>query len=159
MLARFSAVKRSDRLRAIGWLVLTCGLIGAAGFYWVETRAAGPALDDTTALGYARSLHHQMGVMMGQFGILLTEWQDALTSPAGEALLIALGAGLVAGCFFRMAWVIDQEEQRGDVDVAALVGRLLPPLTIPANGVHLQSTDQTETRGEEAGDDFGRRAD
>ena len=46
-------------------------------------------LDDTTALGYQRSFQHGMGVMMGQFGVMLTEWQHALTTPLGEALVIA----------------------------------------------------------------------
>ena len=110
MLARFRALKRSDRLRVIGWLVLGSGLAGAAVFYWVSVRAAGPVLDDTTALGYRRSLNHQMGVMMGHFGIMLTEWQEALTSPTDEALLIAACAGLLAGYFFRVAWVVDHDE-------------------------------------------------
>jgi hypothetical protein len=111
MLARFSALKRSDRLRAIGWLVLTLGLAGAAVLYWVETRSADPLLDDLTALGYSRSLQHGMGVMMGQSGMILTEWQQDLTSPTGQSVLAALGAALVAGYFFRVAWVIDAEQE------------------------------------------------
>jgi hypothetical protein len=110
MVARFRALKRSDRLRAIGWLVLGSGVVCAVVFYWVQMRAAGPVLDDTTALGYRRSLEHQMGVMMGRFGIMLTEWREALTSPTGEALMIAACAALLAGYFFRVAWVVDQDE-------------------------------------------------
>src|SRR5215469_6564281 len=111
MLQRFARLKRSDRLRTIGWVILACGLVSAAVFYWLATRAAGPPLDDATALGYRRSLEYQTGVMMGRFGVLLTEWHDALTSPAGEAVLIAVGAALLAGYFFRVAWVIDEEER------------------------------------------------
>ena len=37
--------------------------------------------------------------------------QQTLTSPAGEALMIVLVAALLAGYFFRVAWVIDQEQQ------------------------------------------------
>lgn len=111
MLARLSALKRSDRLRAIGWLVLAFGLAGAAVLYWVETRNADPLLDDLTALGYSRSLQHGMGVMMGQSGVILTEWQHDLTSPIGQAVIAALCAGLVAGYFFRVAWVIDAEQE------------------------------------------------
>jgi lysozyme family protein len=110
MLARFSALKRSDRLRATGWLVLASGLSGAAAF-WVKARTANPALDDVTALGYTRSLRHGMGVMMGQFGLILTDWQESLTSPLGQALTIAVCAVLVAGYFFRVAWVLDAEEE------------------------------------------------
>jgi hypothetical protein len=111
MLTWFAALKRSDRLRAIGWFVLASGLAGAAALYWVETRTANPALDDVTALGYTRSLKHGMGVMMGQFGVVLTEWQESLTSPIGQALVTAICAALVAGYFFRVAWVLDAEQE------------------------------------------------
>jgi hypothetical protein len=110
MWARFSALKQSDQLRAIGWLVLACGLIGAAVFYLVESRASEPQLDDQTALGLTRALQHQIGALMGHFGLILSDWQNVLMSPAGEAVMIAIGAALAAGYFFRVAWVLDQEE-------------------------------------------------
>ena len=110
MLARFSALKRSARLRATGWLVLVSGLAGAAAF-WVKARTVDPVLDDVTALGYTRSLRHGMGVMMGPFGLILTEWQESLMSPIGQALMIAVCAVLMAGYFFRVAWVLDAEEK------------------------------------------------
>jgi hypothetical protein len=111
MLARLSALKQSDRLRAIGWCVLVFGLAGAAVFYGIKAQTVDPALDDTTALGYTRSLQHGLGVMMGPFGAILTEWEQRLTSPIGQALMIALAAALVAGYFFRVAWVLDAEEE------------------------------------------------
>lgn len=107
---RFSALKRTDRLRATGWLVLASGVTCAAVFYWIQVRSGDPALNDLTALGYSRSLNHGMGVMMGGLGPMLTEWQQTLTSPIGEALMIVVGAALLAGYFFRVAWVIDQED-------------------------------------------------
>jgi hypothetical protein len=110
MLHWFSAGTRAERLRAIGWCVLAAGLAGAAAFYWVKMATADPTLDDTTALGYSRSMQHGMGVMMGQSGIILTTWQQDLTSPLGQAVLIAIGAALMAGYFFRVAWVLDAEE-------------------------------------------------
>jgi hypothetical protein len=109
MLARWSALTRSDRHRAAGWCVLACGLVGAAVFYWMKTRNADPALDDLNALGYSRSMQHGMGVMMGPLGAILTDWQQILTSALGQTLTIALCAALVAGYFFRVAWVIDAE--------------------------------------------------
>src|SRR5581483_9943163 len=102
-------VIQPGRLRTIGWAVLTVGLVGAAGYYWLAAYAADPALNDATALGYRRSLDHQMGVMMGHFGLLLTTWQEWLASPAGTATMIAAAAAIVAGCFFRVAWVRDQD--------------------------------------------------
>ena len=111
MALRLSSLKRSDRLRATGWIVLAVGLSGAAGVYWVRSRAEDAALDDRTALGYTRSLQHGMGVMMGHFGGILTEWQQALASPLGQALTIAVCVALLAGYFFRVAWVIDADEE------------------------------------------------
>src|ERR1700730_13693408 len=111
MLAPFSALKRSDRLRATGWVVLASGLSAASVFYWVKTRTESPVLDDVTALGYTRSLQHGVGVMMGSFGVMLSEWQDRLMSPIGQALMIAACAALLAGYFFRVAWVLDEEEK------------------------------------------------
>lgn len=111
VLAWWSARKHSDRLRAVGWIVVACGVAGAAVFYWAKTRVGDPALDDVNALGYQRSLQHGMGVMMGTFGLILTEWQQALTSPLGETLAILAATALVAGYFFRVAWVIDENEK------------------------------------------------
>ena len=111
MPAWFTLLKRSDRLRAIGWLVVASGLAGAAVLYWVEARAANPALNDATALGYTRSLQHGMGVMMGPFGLVLTEWQESLTSPIGQALITVVCAALVAAYCFRVAWVLDAEQE------------------------------------------------
>ena len=91
--------------------MLASGLLGAAVFYWIKVRTADPALNDLNALGYARSLHHGVGVMMGPFGEMLTEWQDGLMSPLGQAVMIAIFAALVAAYFFRVAWVLDAEEQ------------------------------------------------
>ena len=77
------------------------------------TRAftADPVLNDLTALGYTRSLQHGMGVMMGPFGLVLTEWREGLMSPIGQTLMIAIVAALVAGYFFRVAWVLDAEQE------------------------------------------------
>ena len=81
-------------------------------FYRVKSQIADPVLNDVTALGYTRSLQHGMGVMMGPLGMMLTEWQQSLTSPIGQALTIAVCAALVAGYFFRVAWVLDAEEEK-----------------------------------------------
>ena len=100
-------MKRSDRLRRVGWGVLSCGLAGAAIFYWIKSRSLDSELDDTTALGYSRSLQHGMDVMMGRSGRLLTDMSALLGSPLGQALIIAVCAALAAAYFFRVAWVID----------------------------------------------------
>jgi hypothetical protein len=49
--------------------------------------------------------------MMGDSGKILTEWQRALSSPIGQALIVASCAALVAAYFFRVAWVRQDEER------------------------------------------------
>jgi hypothetical protein len=109
MLSRWSSLKRSDRLRAVGWCVLAIGAAGAAAFYWITSRSAERALDDTTALGYARSMQHGVGVLMGPSGAILTDLQQNLTTPLGETLMILLVVALMAAYFFRVAWVLDAD--------------------------------------------------
>ncbi len=95
----------------MGWLVVVLGLIAAAVTYGVARHDAAQALDDATALGYRRSLNHGVGVMMGSFGLKLTEWQEAWQSPPGMAITVAVCAGLFAAYFFRVAWVLDDDER------------------------------------------------
>jgi hypothetical protein len=109
MLSRWSTLKRSDQLRAIGWCVAAVGAVGAAAFYWIASRSAELAIDDTVALGYAKSMQHGVGVMMGPSGAILTDLQQHLTTPLGETLMIMAGVALTAAYFFRVAWVLDAD--------------------------------------------------
>ena len=102
-------MQRSERMRTMGWTAVACGAIGAGIRYWIVSRTAGFALDDTVALGYSRSVQHGVGVMMGRSGELLTDVSTMLATPLGQALLVLAGAGLIAAYFFRVAWVIDDE--------------------------------------------------
>ena len=49
--------------------------------------------------------------MMGSSGRILTQWQQDLTSPAGQSFLVLLCAALLAGYFFRVAWVNEEDER------------------------------------------------
>lgn len=98
-------------MRKVGWLLLAAGGVAASASFWIDTRNAAQALDDTTALGYTRSLQHGIGVMMGPVGSILTDWQTMLSSPLGRAVTILAVSALFAGYFFRVAWVIDQDAQ------------------------------------------------
>jgi len=109
MASRWTELKRSDQLRLIGRCVLALGAVGAGIFYWVTSHSADRALDDTTALGYAKSMQHGVGVLMGPSGAILTDLQQNLTTPLGETLMIVLFVALVAAYFFRVAWVLDAD--------------------------------------------------
>ena len=111
MLSRFRSDRRSERLRAIGWLVLVLGLVAAAATFGVATYNTDRAIDEAKAPGYARSMRHGMGEMMGTFGLMLTDWYDAWSSPPGQAITVAVCAALLAGYFFRVAWVLDDNDR------------------------------------------------
>ena len=111
MLARYSALKKSDRLRAIGWTVLASGLVATVALYGIKSRSGDLEMNDLNALGYTKSMQHGMGVMMGPLGNMLTDWQHDLASPLGQALSLAVCVALVAGYFFRVAWVLDAEDE------------------------------------------------
>jgi hypothetical protein len=96
------------QLRRIGRIVLGCGLVAAALVYWLYAR--GPAAPNgTTAFEHTRSSDNQLARSMGQFGLVMADWQAALSTPAGHAAGMLVLTLLAAGYFFRVASVTEQE--------------------------------------------------
>jgi len=93
-------VNRARRLRQIGVLVMSCGLAIAVILYWTGRQAA--AVEESAA-GFTRAQEHQMKMLMGPLAVAMSEWADALTSPAGEAIMVAAFAAFVAYMCFRHA--------------------------------------------------------
>ena len=108
-LARWSALNRSARVRVAGTLVLVCGIVGACLFYWIQTRSLPQAIDEFAA-GYEKARQRQMGIMMGNLGVVMVGWMETLADPAAQALMIAASAALVAAVCFRVAWLMDLPE-------------------------------------------------
>jgi hypothetical protein len=98
---RWSSLKRR-RLRVVAALVLVIGVAGACLFYWIQTRAAGPTMDDLMP-GCMRWRERQMGIVMGSLGKRMMEWRDALKEPRTQAIIIAALSALVAVALFRVA--------------------------------------------------------
>lgn len=94
------------RLRRTGRIVLACGLVAAALVYWLYARGPTPA---GAAFEHTRSSDNQMARSMGQFGLVMADWQTALSTPAGHAAGVLVLAVLAAGYFFRVASVTEQE--------------------------------------------------
>lgn len=105
-----------QQLRRTGRIVLVCGLVAAVLVYWIQARgSAGSGADP--AFQHTRSSDNQMGRMMGHFGLVMADWQASLTSPAGYAAGVAVISLLLAGYFFRVASVTEQEmRDRGGED-------------------------------------------
>jgi uncharacterized protein YaiE (UPF0345 family) len=93
-------MNRSRKLRLIGVLVMTGGLVTAGILYWTASQAA--AIEES-AEGFTRAQEHQMKVLMGPLAVAMSGWADALTSPAGEAIIVAAFAAFVAYMCFRHA--------------------------------------------------------
>jgi hypothetical protein len=107
LLARWSSLEPSRRLRAIAVLVFAFGVGGACLFYWLQTRNAGPSMDDLMP-GYTRKRERQMGIMMGSLGMTMMEWMDALKEPRTQAIIIAAVSVLVALALLRVASLMDR---------------------------------------------------
>jgi hypothetical protein len=110
VIAKLASLKQSERLRVIGILVMMLGITSACLFYWIEARSAVPTIDELLP-DYSRDRARQIGILMGNFGVMMLEWTAALNHPAAQAVMIAAVAGLVAlGCF-RAAWLLDDDER------------------------------------------------
>lgn len=107
----FSLRKKSGRLRITGAIVLTLGIIGAGIFYWNDVHRAAADNLDAVLDGYSRSSQHEMGVQMGTLGLIMLGWQETLARPITKALIIVAVTGLFASYFFRVAWVLDDDEK------------------------------------------------
>ncbi len=121
LVARLTSSKKSEQFRAIGTLILVCGVAGACVYYFVNARAAGPSMDDLLP-GYTRARTREVGIMMGQFGVIMTDWTDALAQPGMQAVLIAGVCALIALYFFRAAWVMDDADRHAASDAHGHAG-------------------------------------
>ena len=110
VLAKLRSPRESERLRAIGVLVLVLGCLGAGLYYWREARPAGLTIADLQP-DYQKTRAREIGRLMGHQGIIMLDFQDALDLPGTQAAIIAAVAGLFAAYFFRAAWVLDDEER------------------------------------------------
>src|ERR1700726_3992636 len=94
----------------MGFVVVGLGIPGAGLFYWIEVRAAAPMIDELLP-DYSRERTRDIGIMMGTLGVLMLGWTDALQRPGTQAIIIAAASALVALVCFRLAWVLDYNEQ------------------------------------------------
>ena len=96
------------QLRRTGRIIVFCGLVAAAFVYWLY--AWGPKANDIPLpFQHTRSSDNQIKRSMGQFGLVLTDWESALSTPGGYALGVMVFALLCAGYFFRVASVTEEE--------------------------------------------------
>ena len=106
-MTRWSSQTPARRLRAIGSIVLVCGLSCACVFYWRLTRSSAPTIDELLP-GYSQQRARQTEILMGSFVVTLLRWADVLTEPRSQALIIAGVSALVALACFRVASLLDR---------------------------------------------------
>jgi flagellar basal body-associated protein FliL len=95
----------------IGVTVLLLGLAAAGVVYWMGTHSGEPTEDELLP-GNARAESHQMGLLYGNMGILISQWSDDLKQPGTQAVIIAVVSILIAaGCFY-FARLSDEDEAR-----------------------------------------------
>jgi hypothetical protein len=110
LVARYSSLKESERLRITGTLVLMLGIAVAVLYYWSEVRPAPQTMNDLLP-GYTRSQARGVTMLMGHTGVMMLEWQDALARAGTQAAIIAVVGALFSLYFFRAAWVLDDDER------------------------------------------------
>lgn len=106
-----SATAHAAQSRRIGRLILWGGVALAAFVYWNAAAHPPMVLDDITSPGYTKAMNREVGRLMGHGGIVMMDLNGILTSPPAKALGVMAIAGLLAGYFYRVAWVLDEEER------------------------------------------------
>jgi hypothetical protein len=106
-IAHWKSLGPARQLRAVGALVLLCGCVGAALFYWwAQTRAHVPTIEELMP-GYAHARDRQRGILMGGFFAGVMDDLDALRQPDTQAILLAIVTVVVAVICFRIASVLE----------------------------------------------------
>ena len=94
-------------------MVLLLGLASAGTVYWRGTHSGEPTEDELMP-GNARAEAHQMGLLYGNLGVLVSQWSDDLRLPGTQAAIIAGGSILIAvGCFY-FARLLDDDVKLAD---------------------------------------------
>jgi hypothetical protein len=109
--AKLSRRTEAGRLRFTGTCVLAAGIVAGIVYYAVYAQSDARSMDQLMP-GYDRARIRETGIMLGRFGVVQLEYQDALARPGTQAVLIAAGAGLWSLYFFRAAWVLDEEARQ-----------------------------------------------
>jgi hypothetical protein len=90
--------REKARLRLIGVIVLSLGLISAGLVYWARTRDSNL---DQYREALARAETRQMQLLYGSSGGLTEDLFNGLKRPRNQALIIAACSALIAaGCFY-----------------------------------------------------------
>jgi hypothetical protein len=110
------ARRRVRRWRMAGLAVLLLGLAGAGAVCWLGTRAANLG-DDISMAGYSKAETRQMGLLYGQQGLLIENLQDDLKQPGTQAIIIIIGAAIIAAGVFYFARILELEAD--DAEAAA----------------------------------------
>lgn len=84
------------------------GIVGGEEVYR-QGLLAPDAMDDPEMLGFDRAERRQMGVLFGRQGAMIEEFDVALKRPRTQAILILIGAVLVAGGCWYCGHLLDQD--------------------------------------------------
>lgn len=109
------ARRRVRRWRIAGVIVLLLGLAGAGAVYWLGTRTTNLG-EDISMMGYAKAETRQMGLLYGQQGLLIEDLQNDLKQPGTQAVIIIIGAAIIAAGVFHFAHILELEA--GDAEAS-----------------------------------------
>ena len=99
------------RFRSAALITLLLGVVGIALVWWSQKPAE--ALPDEFAYSNQTKLQQQqVEVLSGKMGLFSEEMSEGLKQPVTQAWIIGIGAGVIAGACFFLAYVLDRAQTR-----------------------------------------------
>lgn len=114
-----AAQRRARRYRIASAIILTAGIVCAVVVYWIGSRGKDDS-DNPEMLGFNRAEQRQMGLLYGKQGQLVDDLTNSLKEPGTQAVLIVIGAVVIAlGCFqySRMVEWEAAEKELADAEI------------------------------------------
>lgn len=102
------ARRRAQWLRVIAIAILLAGFFGGIEIYDRGLRSQN-LMDDPEMLGFNRQEARQMGLLYGNQGRMIMEFEDAMSQPKTQAIVVFVAAALIAGGCWYVARVINSD--------------------------------------------------
>jgi hypothetical protein len=100
--------QRARRYRLAAAVILSAGLVSAGLLYWLCQPEADYS-DDPSMIGFNRPAERAMESLYGKQGQLIEGLNDWLSQRGSQALLVVVGAGILAVICFQFARVVEHE--------------------------------------------------
>ena len=94
--------RRVRGFRVAALVILLTGVVSALTVYWVGSRREN-IMDDPSMIGFNKAQDRQMQILYGKQGQLIEDVTGSLKQPGTQAVLIVIGAALVAALCYKIS--------------------------------------------------------